>query len=92
MCSKIANVVFVMVGYTVALTGLGCGKSCEDVGKEMVAAVQVCTKDHSEAKELACCTKKAYQTAIDEDACDDLKTSWEALLKSSTDACAKVAV
>ena len=89
MCSKIANVVFVMVGYTVALTGLGCGKSCTDVTKDAVEAQLACiTKTPGDSNAANCCAKAVYQTAVDEKACDGtLQTSLESLLASYTTAC-----
>ena len=72
MPPKLARTVGMVVGFAVALAGLGCGKSCEDVTADYTAEVVSCafTNDCE-------CQKKAYNTAIDEDACDDaVQNAW----------------
>merc|ERR1711957_174811 len=76
-CSRL---VLVGLGFAVAMTGLGCGKSCVDVLKDLAEAGAKCPAmlTGDEAKRCTCWTD-AVKIALDEDACEGVqKTSIDA--------------
>jgi len=67
MPSKVARAVGVVAVCSAALAGLGCGKSCEDVVKDLTTDIGKCTKP----VEMCQCMKSAYKKATDKNKCND---------------------
>ena len=62
------RLVLVGLGFAVAMTGLGCGKSCVDVVTELTEASRKCIAGDTATR--CKCLTDAVQIALDEDACN----------------------
>jgi hypothetical protein len=79
MPSKVARAVGVMAVCSAALAGLGCGKSCEDVTKDLATDLGKCSK--TDLVETCQCMKSAYKKATDKNKCDNgIKRGWTSSL------------